>query len=90
MLYGNKPGNLRISGCFFSTTVLSTTILYPLDNTFGPGFSSRAAHDKFYVASKKVLSALGKGDGGGAVIKSAGQLFDIRPAGDARRQVVVR
>jgi len=27
MLYGNKSGNLKISGCFFSTTVYSTTIL---------------------------------------------------------------
>jgi len=27
MLYGNKLGNLRIPGCFFSTTALSTMIL---------------------------------------------------------------
>jgi len=28
MLYGNKLGNLRVPGCFISTTALSTMILF--------------------------------------------------------------
>jgi hypothetical protein len=74
MLYGNKPGNLRISGCFFSTTALSTTLLLSGQSPSGSGFSSRAAYDTSYVASKKLLSAEGKGDGGATAVKSAAHL----------------
>jgi hypothetical protein len=55
-------------------------------------------HDFSYIATKKLLSAKGKGDGPAPIIKSAGQLFDDRTvrdpdrraAGAGRRQVVVR
>jgi len=48
-------------------------------------------HDFSNVATKKLLSAKGKGDGSAWIIKSAKQLSDDRTAaGAGRRQVVVR
>jgi hypothetical protein len=69
-----------------------------LNIPFGPGFLRRVVHDFSYVATKKLLSAKGKGDGAATIIKSVKQLFDDRlsrhpdrmPPGAGMRRVVVR
>jgi hypothetical protein len=81
MLYGNKLGNLRYSRLFFlHTRALRTAFLSVRQLTRTRLFSSRAAHDVSYVASKKVLSAEGKGDSRTAVIKPAAHF--LAPAMD--------
>jgi hypothetical protein len=85
MLYGNKLGNLRVSGCFISTTALSTMILLSARSFVRTRLSRRAGHDSTYVAFKKLLSAKGKGDGMAPNIKSDEQLSDDRTYRGSRR-----
>jgi hypothetical protein len=85
MLYGNKLGNLRVSGCFISTTALSTMILLSARSLVRTRLSGRAGHDCTYVAFKKLLSAKGKGDSMAPNIKSDEQLSDDRTYRGSRR-----
>jgi hypothetical protein len=83
---------------FLHNRSLSTMILLSVWQSLPTRLLSRIVHDFSYVATKKLLSAKGKGDRPAPIIKSAEQLFDgrtvrnpdRRAAGDGRAQVVVR